>query len=41
MYRPILRHRRGELTALHHLDAASADRVTRSSSGNRAPIWSG
>jgi hypothetical protein len=28
MYRPILRPRRGELTALHHLDAASADRVT-------------
>jgi hypothetical protein len=28
VYRPILRPRRGELTALHHLDAAAARRVT-------------
>jgi hypothetical protein len=27
VYRPILRPRRGELTALHHLDAATASRV--------------
>ena len=40
VYRPILRPRRGELAALHHLDAAAASRVMpiiELSPGDRLP----